>query len=158
MRIAENNARHRNERRKHPRVSADYSRCWCPSVGAILNVSSEGLAIETLDKLAVGESRSLKSRMMGIELDLVVQVRWSKRFGSVRLGSKSEPIYQVGLSIVEPQSSGSWQRMLEALAGARAKGAAKKGAGEPSRLGVDPKDRTLASPRTLDSPLRTVTP
>lgn len=88
------------ERRRHPRLPVEgVSGGFLFSTNAkILNMSLDGMALETSDYLQVGRSYSLRLTREGEELSLTGCVVWCRMVGTSRTeGGDAAPVYSAGL-------------------------------------------------------------
>jgi hypothetical protein len=91
----------RRDRRRHMMEPIEVS---SPTLhGQVLNMSMDGLAIETATPIKPGKEVSLKIDGEGVTVK--GSVRWS-RLQSLRKGEdgESEPVYQAGISILQHDS------------------------------------------------------
>ncbi len=109
-----------SERRQHPRhpVAGVSGTFLFSTEGKILNLSLDGMAVETSDYLQVGRTYSLKLAQAGEELLLMGKVVWCRMVRTDRSLGDIKPIYAAGVRFEELLSHTA--RQLHQFLGANA--------------------------------------
>lgn len=99
--------------RRHRRFRTQSLRIDNPVVGRVVNVGQQGLAVESPDSLAVGQTYIFKVRLGEKHMRLAGRIQWCRLTATRAKGEEeSRPIYKAGVALVETVTSKAWQEAL----------------------------------------------
>lgn len=87
----------RRERRASPRAWVGYLRCGLPAPAVILDVSREGLRIESFRPYRLGDRVLMNTVLTGRPERIAGEVRWCRRIATAGKGQSN--VYQVGIAL-----------------------------------------------------------
>jgi hypothetical protein len=105
--------------RRHTRypVAGIYGSLRSPFDVRVINLSREGMALETAEPLQPGETQFVEVRHRGQNVSFEVSVRWCRRRGGDP-DAASEALYHAGVSFLDmypPRPGGFWDALQRAL-------------------------------------------
>ena len=110
----------KQDRRQSSRHEGEFRKCWSPSPGVILDVSSAGLSIETVKGMKPGEWIFVNTRMGGKKVGIPGEVRWIRQVASTRISNHLSPVYHVGISVFCDDVQPEWHELVEECASEQA--------------------------------------
>ena len=102
--------------RRHQRFITQNLQIDNPVVGRVVNVGQGGLAVESLEGLAVGQTYIFKIRLGEKHMRLAGRIQWCRLTATRADGdNESKPIYKAGVALVETVTSKAWQEALRRM-------------------------------------------
>ena len=102
--------------RRHQRFVTQNLQIDNPVVGRVVNVGQRGLAVESLQGLAVGQTYIFKIRLGEKHMRLAGRIQWCRLTATKADGdSEAKPVYKAGIALVETVTSRAWQEALRRM-------------------------------------------
>jgi hypothetical protein len=102
--------------RRHKRYRTQSLQIDNPVVGRVVNVGQLGLALESVESLAVGQTYIFKVRLGEKFMRLAGRIQWCRLTATEAAGeSEAKPIYKAGVALVETVTGKAWQEALRRM-------------------------------------------
>lgn len=106
----------RGPNRRHRRFVTRNLQVDNPVAGQVVNVGQGGLALESLEGLAVGQTYIFKVRLGERNMRLAGRIQWC-RLTTTRADGESDaaPVYRSGVALVETMTGKAWREALRRM-------------------------------------------
>lgn len=102
--------------RRHKRFRTQSLQIDNPVTGRVVNVGQGGLAVESAESLAVGQTYIFKVRLGEKHMRLAGRIQWCRLTATAATGDReAQPIFRAGIALVETVTSKAWQEALRRM-------------------------------------------